>query len=83
MADYRIKLKESEKKVKFLDLAWESKTLWNMIVTVIPIVIGSVGSHQRTDIGTGGRVENIQTTALLRSARKLRKVLRLLWLKLQ
>ena len=38
-ADHRIKLKESEKKDKYLDLARELKKLWNMKVTVIPTVI--------------------------------------------
>ena len=39
-ADHRIKLKEYEKKDKNLDLARELKKLWNMQVTIIPIVIG-------------------------------------------
>ena len=38
-ADHRIKLKESEKKDKYLDLARELKKLWNMKVTIIPIYI--------------------------------------------
>ena len=40
-ADHRIKLKESEKKDKYLDLARELKKLWNMQVTILPIVIGA------------------------------------------
>ena len=43
-ADHRIKLKESEKKNKYLDLARELKKLWNMKVMVIPIVIGALGT---------------------------------------
>ena len=39
--DYRIKLKEWEKKDKYLDLARELKKLWNMKVTIVPIVIGA------------------------------------------
>ena len=39
LADQRIKLRESEKKDKYLDLAREFKKLWNMKVTIIPIVI--------------------------------------------
>ena len=38
-ADHRIKLKECEKKDKFLDLARELKKLWNIKVTIVPIVI--------------------------------------------
>ena len=40
-ADLRIKLKEDEKKDKYLGLAREFKKLWNKKVTVIPIVIGT------------------------------------------
>ena len=58
-ADHRIKLKEYEKKDKYLDLARELKKLWNMKVTIIPIVIGVIWhSHQRIlkeTRGLGGR----------------------------
>ena len=43
-ADHRIKLKESEKKDKYLDLARELKKLWNMKVTIVPIVMGALGT---------------------------------------
>ena len=49
--DARIKLKESEKKDKYVDLARELKKLWNMEVTIIPIVIGEFGIEHK---GTGG-----------------------------
>ena len=39
-ADHRIKLKECEKKDKYLYFAREWKKLWNMQVTIIPIVFG-------------------------------------------
>ena len=38
-ADHRIKLKECEKKDKYLDLARELKKLW--MVTIVPILIGA------------------------------------------
>ena len=41
---YKIKLKECEKKDKYLDLARELKKLWNMKVTIILIVIGAFGT---------------------------------------
>ena len=44
-ADHRIKLKENEKKDKYLDLARELKKLWNMKVAIIPILSGACG-HQ-------------------------------------
>ena len=37
-------MKESEKRDKYLDLARELKKLWNMKMTVIPIVIGVLGT---------------------------------------
>ena len=39
-----VKLKECEKKDKYLDLARELKKLWNMKVTIVPIVIGAFGT---------------------------------------
>ena len=80
-AEHRIKLKECEKKDKYLDLAIELKKLWNMKVTIIPIVIGSFGAVTKEllkgleDLEVGGRVKSIQTTALLKTARLLRRVL--------
>ena len=44
LAGHRIKLKECEKKDKYLDLARELKKLWNMQVTIIPIVNGAFGT---------------------------------------
>ena len=54
-ADKRIKLKECEKKDNNLDLARELKKLWNMKVTIIPIVIGASGTVTKGLFqGTGG-----------------------------
>ena len=52
-----------------------------MKVTIIPIVIGAFGTVTKgllkslEDLEIGGRVETIQTTALLKTARILRRVL--------
>ena len=43
-ADHRIKLKESEKKDQYLDLARELKKIRNMKVTNAPIMIGAFGT---------------------------------------
>ena len=69
------------------------KNLWNMKVTIIPIVVGAFGTVIKgllkglVDLEVGGRVETIPMTALLRTARILRRVLEtwgdLLSLKLQ
>ena len=68
-------------KDKYLDLARELKKLWNMKVRIVPIVICAFGTITKDlskglqDLEVGGRVETIQMTALLRTARKLRRVL--------
>ena len=57
------------------------KKLWNMKVIIIPIVIGAFGTVTKgllkglEDLGVGGELETIQTTALLRMARILGRVL--------
>ena len=63
-ADHRIKLRESDQKDKYLDLAWELKTMERK-VTIIPIVTGafrkvSKGLLKRLgNLEVGGRVETI------------------------
>ena len=80
-ANHRIKLKECEKRDKYLDLASELKKLWNMKVTIIPIVIGAFGTVTKgllkvlEDLEVGDQVETIQTSPLLKTARILRTVL--------
>ena len=60
-----------------------------MKVTIVPIVIGALGTITKglfkglEDLEVGGRVETIQTTALLRTARILKTWGNLLSLKLQ
>ena len=67
-----VKLTENEKKDMYLDLAWELKNLWNMKVTIIPIVIGVFvfikGTGELENNGTSGDhpnyyiIENSQNT---------------------
>ena len=65
LADHRIKLKESKKKDKYLDLARKLKKLWNMKVSIIPIVIDVFGTVMKgllkrvEDLEIRGRVETI------------------------
>ena len=78
-ADHKIKLKEYKKKDKHLDLARKLKK--TMKVTFIRLVIRAFGTVTKElfkgleDLEVGGRAETIQTTASLRTARILRKVL--------
>ena len=56
-----------------------------MKVTIVPIVIGALGTITKgllkglEDLEIGGRVKTIETTALLRTARILRRVLETWW----
>ena len=80
-ADHRVKLKENENIDKYLDLARELKKLWNMRVKMIPIIVGALGMVPKSledrleEFEIRGRIETIQTTALLRSAGIFRRVL--------
>ena len=60
-----VKIKENEKGDEYLDLARELKRLRNKKVTVVPIVIGVLGtSHEDLvkgleELEIGGRVESL------------------------
>ena len=79
--EHRVKLKESEKGDGFLELARELKKRWNMKMSVILTVTDALGTVSKglvqglEDLEKRGRVETIQTTALLRLAIILRGVL--------
>ena len=79
--DQKVKIKENEKRDQYLDIARELKKRWNMKMTVIPIVAGALGTipkglvKRQEDLEIRGQVETTQVTALLRSARILRKVI--------
>ena len=79
-ADHRVKTKKM-KRVKYTEHARELKKLCNIKVTVIPIVVGTLGTipkdfgkEGQEELEIGGGAETIQTTALLRSARILGRV---------
>ena len=79
--DHKIRLKESEKRDKYIDLARELKKTMNIKVAVMPVVIGAHGTIPKVlvkgleHLEIRGKVETMQTTALLRSTRILRRVL--------
>ena len=83
-SDHRVKSKENKKtkkKGKYLVISREQKKLWNKKVSVITIVIGSLGTIHKAlvkglqEFQIWEQAETIQTTELLRSARILRRVL--------
>ena len=78
---HRVKIKENEKRDKYLDLARELKKLEDTKVTVIPIIMGALGRVSKglvrglEELKIRRRAKTIQITALLKSTRILRKVL--------
>ena len=71
-----MKIKESEKIDKYLDLARGLKKLWNMEMAVISIVVSTLGMVPKSlgKLEIRERIETIQTTALLSSATILERV---------
>ena len=60
-ADHRVKLKEDEKRNKYIDLARELKNLWNMKVTVILIVDAALRTIPRRTGKGPGKLRNQRT----------------------
>ena len=78
LPDHKVKMKESKMRNKSLDLPRELKKLRNMMVMVMPIIAGTLGRIPKKSLEgleIWGRKKNIQTTALLRVARILWRVL--------
>ena len=71
--------KEKEKVEKYPDLRREVARLWNVKAKVVPIVVGGLGavlpklSKHLDAIGVITRIELLQKTALLGTARLLRR----------
>ena len=71
---------KENKKDTYLDLAKELKKLWNMKVTIISVVIGAFGIFTQgllKGLGNSEKIggeETIKSTALLGTARILRRV---------
>ena len=75
LTDNREKIKENKTRDKYFDLARELKMLWNMNVTVISFIVGALGTvGGLEELEIRGYAETIQTKALLRSVRILRRV---------
>ena len=67
-----------EKIDKYVDLARELKKLWNVRLTVLPVVVDTLGTAPKKspkELEIKERINTIQTSALLRLARKVRRVL--------
>ena len=66
LAVHIVDLKEGEERYKYLDLARELKKLWNVKVTILPIVIGALGTVTKwlvqglEDLEIMGRMDTVQ-----------------------
>ena len=78
LTDHRVKIKEREKDRQIPGLVRELKKLWNIRVTVTPILIGVLRTvlkdlkERLEELEIRERIETIPTTALLRMTRLLR-----------
>ena len=74
-ADYEIKVKKRDRREKYLDFAKELMKLWNVQVPVPPNGICILGMISKVlergleGLEIGGRIETIQSLALLRLVR--------------
>ena len=79
--DHRVKIKENENRDEYVDLTRKLKKLWNMRVTAILIIVSVLKTFPKIleswleQLDTRKRIEIIQTIALLRSVRILKRVL--------
>ena len=79
--DSRVETKQKEKTEKYQDLRREIQKLWNMKTNIVPIIIGALGTpslklkDNLQELGIDMKINEIQKTVLLNTARILRKVL--------
>ena len=79
--DHNVKQKELEKKTKYVDLRFEIARLWNKEVSVIPVVVGALGTltanlkKNLKELGIPNVIPCLQKSALLGTASILRRTL--------
>ena len=70
LADHRVKIKEGEKKDKYLDVVRKLRKVWKMRMTVISVVIGALGTAPKClergleGLKIRGQIEILQTITL-------------------
>ena len=80
-ADRNVVQKEAEKKLKYKSLCIEIQRMWNLKCTIVPVIIGAIGTvtrsvrkHLETVPGTHS-IDSLQKTAILGTSHIIRKVL--------
>jgi hypothetical protein len=79
--DRNVIKKEAEKILKYKDLTIEIQRLWNVKINVIPVIIGATGTNEKSfrkylsNLPGIHEVKELHKTAILDTARILRKVL--------
>ena len=79
--DSRIEERDKDKMKGYSNLKRELKKIWDMLVKVIPVVVGALGTtlkklkQRLSDIGIETRIAELQKTSILYSARILRNFL--------
>ena len=79
--DSRIEKRDKDKMKGYSNLKRELKKIWDMLVKVIPVVVGALGTtlkklkQRLSDIGIETRIAELQKTSILYSARILRNFL--------
>ena len=78
--DTRVDGKEVEKIERYLDLARELKKVWKMKVTMVPLVVGALGTtatpleKRLKAIGIETKITELQKTVFIHTIRILKKV---------
>jgi len=80
-ADRNVLQNEAEKKLKYKSLCIEMQRMWNLICTIVPVIIGATGtittSLRKNLEAVPGKhsIDSLQKTATLGTSRVIRKVL--------
>jgi hypothetical protein len=72
--------KEAERILKYEDLTVETERMWNIRTELIPVITGATGTASKSFIKylkntPGKHIKEVQKTAVLDTAHKLRKEL--------